>query len=54
MNSSMTILQNDISCYDHSECPFNDAVDYLWHQSGKVIRCVVTFISEIDEIESNL
>lgn len=46
-------ITNDISCYDHRECPFNDAVDNLWHQSGNVIRWVVTFISEIDEIESN-
>ncbi len=46
-------ITNDISCYDHHECPFNDAVDNLWHESGNVIRCVITFIREIDEIERN-
>jgi hypothetical protein len=46
-------ITNDVSCYDHHECPFNDAVDNSWHQSGNVIRCVITFIREIDEIESN-
>ncbi len=49
----MTILQMMFSCHDHCECPFNDAIDNLWHQSGNVIRCVITFRREIDEIESN-
>jgi hypothetical protein len=41
MNKIHDNITNDISCYDHHECPFNDAVDNSWHQSGNVIRCVV-------------
>jgi hypothetical protein len=45
-------ITNDISCYDHHECPFNDAVDNSGHQSGNVIRYVITFIRELMKLKA--
>jgi hypothetical protein len=35
------------------ECPFYDALDSWWHQSGNVMKHVSVSINEIDEIVNN-
>ncbi len=47
-------ITNRISGNDCHECPFYDALDSWWHQSGNVMEHVNASINEIDEIVNNL
>jgi len=43
-------ITNGISSNDCHECPFYDALNSWWHQSGNVMKHISASINEIDEI----
>jgi hypothetical protein len=49
-NTKYDKIANGISSNDHDECPFYDALDSWWHQSGNVMKHGSASANEIDEI----
>ncbi len=47
-------IENEILDNDHHECPFYDALDSWWHQSGNMMKHVNIFANEIEKIVGSL
>jgi hypothetical protein len=46
-------IVNDISNNDWHECSFFDALHSWWHHNENVMKRMITFADEIDEVTSS-